>query len=227
MVLSDRRKVYPTQSLPCTVPGYELNFNCPGVPYFEPSFASINRITEPSQQNTSIEVHGVVHRITQREMWAIRLSEGGNGHEGLGYDLLEVEVVTYSGKKVQAVTLIYPEVEGWCAHPSRRYMNLILEGALANGLRPSYLAYLQSLPIYERKTCSQAIATCLSGILTLTFLLPVFSLLACYRLWWTNKRPPRLSIIVFNAALATLHLIHNLVLCPLLGSGFQSPHKTL
>lgn len=228
LVLSNRRRVYPSQSLPCTVPGYELNFYCQGIPYLEPSFASIHSVSDPVfQASHSIEAHGVIHLITKHEMWLIRLSEGGHGHDGFGYHLEEVNVITYSGEKIQAVTLIYPEVKGWCAHPSRRYMNLIMDGARVHGLRPSYLAYLQSLPVYERKTCSQTIATCLCGILAFTLLLPVLPLLACYRHFWTNHRPPRICVLVLNAVLAILHLIHNLFLCPLLGSGLQSSHKAL
>jgi hypothetical protein len=227
VVLSERRKVYPIQSLPCTVPGYELNFNYRGVPYFEPSFASIHRIKEFPRKNRLIEAHGVIHLISKREMWAIRLSEGGNGHDGLGYDLQEVTVTTYSGKKEKVVTLIYPEVEGLSAHPSRRYMNLILEGARVSGLAFSYQTYLQTLPVYERKTLSQGIATCLFGIICLTIIAPHLALIACYRLWGTNKRPPRLCIVILDTAMKLLHLLHEYIFCPLFGSGTQSSLKVL
>lgn len=76
-VLSNRRKVYPLQSLPCRVPGYCLNFHCQGVPYIEPSFASIQPIKPSNTSYCSPELHGVIHLVTFQEMWAIRLSEAG------------------------------------------------------------------------------------------------------------------------------------------------------
>jgi hypothetical protein len=210
-----------------------LNFDCQGIPYFEPSFASIERIDMtnsthyPSSSETTaaaaaVTVHGVIHFITRAEMIAIRLSEGGNGHDGLGYDVREVEVVTYSGEKLLASTLIWRRRGVTAAaHPSRRYMNLLLDGARVNRLDPPYLSYLLSLPIYERKRLSQTIGSWVSGCLTLTLFLPLFLLIGVYRLW-TNKRPPRVTILALNLARDLIALLHDSLLCPLFGSGERS-----
>jgi hypothetical protein len=219
LVLTERRKVYPVESIPCSVPGYSLNFDCQGIPYFEPAFASIERVRK-SCEGQRVTLHGVIHNITRAEMLAIRLSEGGNGHDGLGYDVHEVEVLTYSGQKIFASTLVYQGVGDWAAYPSRRYMNLILEGARVSQLDRTYIAYLESLPIYERKTFSQTIASCLCGYLTVLLFLPIFLLIGCYRLW-THKRPPRVSIVTLNLARNFIYLFHDCLLRPFLGSGYR------
>jgi hypothetical protein len=149
-VLVKRRKITPLASHPCTVPGYYLNFNCEGAPYVEPCFASIGKkvwFGAPS----NAQVHGVVHDVSAAQFQSIRKTEGGGGNPGVGYQVAEVEVALYDGKKLKALTLMQAEkIKDFRAYPTRRYMNLLLSGAKENGIRKEYIAYLEGIPAYER-----------------------------------------------------------------------------
>lgn len=225
LVLSKRRKIFPTESLPCYVPGYVLNFDCKGIPYFEPSFASISK-RKSGQNDTEMELQGVIHSITTHEMFLIRLSEGGNGHDGLGYDLIEIEVKTYDGRKLQAFTLLFQDPGSWRGHPSRRYMNLILDGAKQSQLELKYIQYLETLPIYERKGILQSIGSCLCGLLVCIVFLPFFLFLFISRKL-TKERPPRCLIVTMNYGRDFTYLIHDYLLQPFFGSGFIQTKKCL
>ena len=77
--LSEQRKVYPFQSIPCTVPNYELCFTVPGMTFMEPAFGSIRRKTDGSD---AFLLHGMSHKVTKEDFAQIRRTEGGGGHEG-------------------------------------------------------------------------------------------------------------------------------------------------
>lgn len=95
-VLRGRRQINPIRSFPCRVPGWTLVFNTPGLPYREPSFASILPSEQVYTRSGKVEeLHGVVHEITQEEYHRIKVTEGGGGHEGLGYLCRTVSCVCY------------------------------------------------------------------------------------------------------------------------------------
>ena len=77
--LSEQRKVFPSQSTPCTVPTYKSCFTAPDVPCMGPAFGNIRRKTDGSD---IFLLHGVLHKVTKEDFAQIRRTEGGGGHEG-------------------------------------------------------------------------------------------------------------------------------------------------
>ncbi|KAJ3077337.1 hypothetical protein HK102_005254 [Quaeritorhiza haematococci] len=159
--LSNRRKVFPKVSKGCTVPGWYLNFDVLALPYFEPSFASIStalplnpppsylaQFPGPPQH---LELQGVVHKITKTDFENICRTEGGGGHKDVGYQRVTVDVVTYEGEQLKAVTLSQgsPRLLGLLPYSvpcSERYAKILVEGARHHHLNPAWISYLESLP---------------------------------------------------------------------------------
>ncbi|KAI8894613.1 hypothetical protein BC833DRAFT_530397, partial [Globomyces pollinis-pini] len=149
MVLSGRRSVYPSKSIEVVVPGYYLNFNLKGFPYFEPCFASIGKTPIMEDQPT---LRGILHLITTAEYDQIRKTEGGGGYADLGYQNLTVDCHTINGTIIHAHTLIAIESKNPLPEqffPSERYMTLLEVGALNHDMDATYQSWLKSLPRYK------------------------------------------------------------------------------
>ena len=76
-----RRGIRPLSSLPVYVPGYILVFNLPGIPYWEPCFANLKKLTDDSKSHVpdlGSDVSEIMTRIEEtgkdeakdKEMWA-------------------------------------------------------------------------------------------------------------------------------------------------------------
>ncbi|KAJ9529400.1 hypothetical protein QJQ45_013749 [Haematococcus lacustris] len=226
-ILTGRRRVQPLSSVPCTVLGYQLDFNYRAIPYLEPGFATIyptppipptgscaagachtpmlSPATTPShpalsnaaphgpahalkadqsdQSNgtmpsSSMEaagrgsssssavmrqsavqsraalaragLHGVAHLVTEAEWERIKSSEGVSV-KGIGYQVISVKCDLYGGGWVTAYTLSAAPASlapPSSVLPSRRYMQIIRDGAREHGLEPSYCAVLDAYPGY-------------------------------------------------------------------------------
>lgn len=92
----------------------------------------------------------MVHEITRRDYQRIRRTEGGGGHDGVGYASREIQVETYQGEVIRASTLMHCSnlTKSRKFYPSARYMNLIQRGATDFGLREDYQEWLKSVPRY-------------------------------------------------------------------------------
>lgn len=150
-VLGARRKVYPTESAACRVPGWYLNFDVEGVPYSEPCFASIGREPWKGSPDPRAELQAVVHKITPSDFIRIQRTEGGGGYAGLGYEAVHVQVELLDGRQLDAITLLHiSRASGFYANPSIRYINLIVNGAREYHLSAEYISFLEAIPVYER-----------------------------------------------------------------------------
>eukprot|EP00741_Cyanophora_paradoxa_P017276 tig00020961_g16686.t1 len=220
-VFEVRRGIKPIERAPCKVPGYELNFHIAGIPYLEPSFASVEEI--PGGPRT--ELHGVVYKITQKDYETVRRTEGGGGHDGVGYGARVVKCTTYDGRVVDAVTLVAtPGSTRLGADPSRRYRELLVEGATQHGLRPEYVAYLSSLPAYEARGAS-AIAGRVALVVAATVpLLPfILAIIACRLLGWKSPRWVHTGVAAVSRG---IWILHDHALAPLFGRGDRAPPKS-
>ncbi|PCC73948.1 Gamma-glutamyl cyclotransferase, AIG2-like [Nannocystis exedens] len=135
-----RAGLSPVDSAPGTLCGWRLVFDMPGVPPAEPAMASIRR-------DATGEVHGLLLRLRAQEFAALVGSEGGDRF----YVREQVEVIAYDGRGVIAEVFVAApgrrlQREGT---PSRRYLELIREGARLSALCPEYCAWLEALPHAE------------------------------------------------------------------------------
>ena len=131
-VLLRRRRIHPLESVAGFLKDYRLAFNLRGFPFFEPAFANI----VPSPGDC---VHGVLHRLTWDQLRRLDRFEG----KGLAYRHLNLEVETYSHRKILArvysAIMISQE-----KYPSCRYLNIIREGARYYQLDPEYVQMLDN-----------------------------------------------------------------------------------
>lgn len=151
-ILEKVRKVYPKSATPVVIPGYALTFDLAGIPYAEPAFANII----PKQ---GAQLHGVVYEITRAELFAIFATEGG----GAGYEQISVD---WNGKPV--FTLMCSRDRREC-YPSRRYVNILLDGAKQHQMPTEYVKRLQRIRTYE----ARGLWTKIGSMLFLAFWLPV------------------------------------------------------
>lgn len=147
-----RRGLQPSEILPAVLPDWRLAFQLPGVPLVEPAMASI--APAPGE-----EVHGLLLRFSPEQLAVLERSEGG----GRFYEHIEVDVQSYDGTRIRAFA--FKAVSEWVIEdrlPSRRYLELIREGARRSGLHPDYCRMLDALPyarsnVVERRLGALAI----------------------------------------------------------------------
>ena len=137
-VLTTRRGIHPQESVAGCLPDYRLVFNTPGLPWIEPAFANV----EPAPGRL---VHGVLHRLTQRQLNRLDLFEGG----GLAYRHLKLEVHAYDGRKIVARVYSARRLTKE-KNPSCRYLDILREGAHYHQLDPAYIRMLCDHPCGSR-----------------------------------------------------------------------------
>ncbi|WAS90779.1 gamma-glutamylcyclotransferase family protein [Nannocystis punicea] len=137
---ASRAGLSPLDSAPGTLCGWRLVFDMPGVPPADPAMASIRR-------DANGEVHGLLLRLRSHDFAALVRSEGGDRF----YVREQVEVIAYDDRRVIAEVFIAAPGRRLARErpPSRRYLDLIREGARLSALRPEYCAWLEALPHAE------------------------------------------------------------------------------
>ncbi|KAI8811777.1 hypothetical protein BJ742DRAFT_795458 [Cladochytrium replicatum] len=251
-VLTGRRKVRPVESFPVTVPGYLLAFSIIGWPYLEPCYASVmpcpNRYLSYEK---ALEVHemckfggpfeydstnpekslppvlsGVAHHITEEDWQQIVRTEGGFGQDDVefGYRSIEVTCVKSSGETITARTLISRDAStSRCMQPTRRYLDLLIDGAKEHKLPESYIEYLQKLEAYlPPKTLKTRLARWIFVGPMLPLMIPV-ALIAMIWIGLLKKPPPKILVHVFSMLNNLARSWHDRVVSRVFGSGYYSP----
>jgi len=158
-VFEARRKIDPLQAWPAVVKGYELVFDLPGFPPFEPSFANLSACEHKlpdGEECHSCVVHGVVYRISEEALDHLHMTEGGPEN----YKLEQVFAYPYlpgqgdfdeSTGNIPSFTLVAPPSRTLGKHrvetfkPSERYLKILQTGARHHRLSPSWIKRLDSL----------------------------------------------------------------------------------
>lgn len=129
-VVRTRRRVNPARAEAARLPGYRLVFEDRGIPLLEPAFASI-------REDADAELWGVLYHFTADEFACLDRFEGPN------YRLVEVDVEgRESGPQAAFAYVACNVVKD--KRPSRRYLELLQEGAREHDLPASYLEELAS-----------------------------------------------------------------------------------
>lgn len=127
--LANVRGVLPAESLAGALVDHAVVFYGPGPNALEPAFAYLVQ----AQGQTA---HGVLHRISAEGLARIKASEGDT------YSWTLAGVRAANGLVVPAHTLVRTQ-SGAAAPPSRRYLNLLREGAAEHGLPSPAVQALQ------------------------------------------------------------------------------------
>jgi len=144
-LLSLRAKgVEPRESARAVLPGWQLRFNVQHFFRHEGGVGNIEHTGNPEDA-----VLGVLHECPDE---ALALLDDAEAY-GHGYDRIEVEVVPNnvdSGHRVPALTYVGMSefIDNSCL-PSRRYLNIVLEGACEAGLDEDYRQALARQPVHE------------------------------------------------------------------------------
>ena len=134
--------VEPRASERAVLRGWRLRFN---VSHFFRHEGGVGNI-EPSENPTDA-VWGVLH-LCEHEHLALLDAAEAYGH---GYDRIEVSVLADSGVKRALTYVGMPSFIDDGCRPTQRYLNILLQGATANGLDPAYLDMLRRLPTHEKR----------------------------------------------------------------------------
>lgn len=158
--MTNLRNIHPLSSNAAILPGHSLRFNIPGVPYIEPSSASV----EPADDAWEV-VHGVLYVLDENDFARICQTEGvpfiyalhrcrvipyiGDGGTA-GATAMENNsnidrggVVTYT---LRAACQEWRRV-GWDIPPSRSYLNVLIRGAEEFGLDEQYCRNLENMKV--------------------------------------------------------------------------------
>lgn len=145
-MLSLRAKgVEPLASKRAVLRGWRLRFNVQHFFRHEGGVGNIENTGNPGDV-----VHGVLHQCRDEALALLDAAEA-YGH---GYDRIEVEVVPddlpAESNRVSALTYVgMPQFIDDNCLPSRRYLNIVLEGARQAGLDDKYLEVLAMQPIHQ------------------------------------------------------------------------------
>ncbi|KAI8617853.1 hypothetical protein BC830DRAFT_1111694 [Chytriomyces sp. MP71] len=220
-----RRSFSPTETVVCSLPGYQISFHLKGYPYIEPAFATVfPRTVEAAEKGNPRDAVGVVHLITDEEFNRIVHTEGGMGHKGWVYEVETVVVVAMDGQKYEAKVLSTPmdkvDEEYW---PSRRYVDLCVAGATEQGLPENYIAWMKALPCYDpaKKTLLQKAGSLVFRVIFMPVMFACF--IPAMFLAKRNIQPPVVIAVLMVGSRKLASGLHTYGFKYLFGSGLN--HK--
>lgn len=130
--------VEPIVSVRGRLPGWRLTFD---VRHWFPHEGGMGNIRHTGDD--ADEVQGVVHTCEDSDLAALDRMEA----YGVGYDRTEVEVLTDAGPvRAQTYEGLPTFLDGSCL-PTRRYLAILVKGAMAAGLDERYIRRLQHHPV--------------------------------------------------------------------------------
>lgn len=138
-VLSGRRKIVPRSSEAATLTGHRLVFAMPGIPFFEPAFATV--VPDPAQD---ARAEGVLHRLAAADMRRL------DTFESRAYARVALDVVGRASGPVRAQVYVAKRPRHGLV-PSRRYVELLLAGAREHELSAAHRAWLAAHPSVESR----------------------------------------------------------------------------
>lgn len=148
--LKNIRNVEPEGWSAGTVQGYKLTFGVKGINDLEPGFANITRCEE------DCSVSGIVYALTDDQFNNIINSEPDE------YLVESVPVDLIDGNTVTAKVLIGPEEGSFM--PSKRYVNIMIEGATEGGVPKEYVGRLSNLETVYTPVLSDLLGTVIYSV---------------------------------------------------------------
>ncbi len=126
------RGVLPAQSQSGMIEGYQVSFMKPGLNALEPAFAYLIK-------SEGKNAYGVLHLVSKQDLEKIEKSEGKI------YQWRILPVKLSNGQMIEAQTLVRLSA-GDIGKPSRRYLQILVEGALEHQLPATYVSELREMP---------------------------------------------------------------------------------
>ncbi|KAI1435774.1 hypothetical protein GGR50DRAFT_693845 [Xylaria sp. CBS 124048] len=224
------RGLVPLDTARVRLPNWVLAMEIPGLPYAEPSFASIvPRPFAHLEERRAPDVVGVAYLITPAQYRHVIASEGGgtaytdlcldgeriDGKDGDDNDNTEKEK---SRLGIRVRTLGSAMSRHPHPNPSQRYMSLIVDGASEAHLPRDYLDYLASMPVF---TPSESPWTRLGATIFVFFGRPIMQ--AIEKLTNKSIRPDGTAtawaVFIVRLTMYLLWLFHDFLFAPIFGRG--------
>jgi hypothetical protein len=130
--------VDPRASVRGRLPGWRLTFD---VRHWFPHEGGMGNIHHTGR--TDDEVQGVVHTCEDSHLRKLDKIEA----YGVGYDRVEVEVLTDDGLVRAQAYVGLPAFIDSSRLPTRRYLSILVNGAIAAGLDEEYIRHLRQQPV--------------------------------------------------------------------------------
>lgn len=133
--------VRPQRSERAILRGWRLRFNVQHFFRHEGGVANIESSNDPSD-----EVWGVLHLCEDKDLVLLNSAEV-YPH---GYDRVMVTVLADGGEQQAIAYVGTPSFLNEASRPPQRYLSLLLEGAAAANLDPSYIEMLRHRPVHRK-----------------------------------------------------------------------------
>lgn len=148
---------------PAVLYDYKLTFDVRGFAFVEGSFGNV----QPCRGEC---VHGLLMEMKKKDFLTnIKYKEGPH------YQVIDINAEAYKDKKIyNAITLSEPNTNGIYAYPSRRYLDLIVQGAEEHKFDQEYIQYLKKFPDVKSSL------TVIGSFLRIFFLLIYIVPFACF-----------------------------------------------
>lgn len=199
------KMIHPISMEPCIIHNCRLAFNLVGAPPLEPAFGSLEPLpsfyerknsdadhpsilkrsdSEPVVAYGEKECHGALIKLSAHDYSLVHRSEGGDMGKLCGYEEIIVTCVPYDRTKppVKAVAFRVREhrrTGGQDPCPSKRYMDIIRQGAAELGLEDSYQQWLKDHPVQHTSKFTAVV-----GIYSTLFTFSIADL--CHMHWFLN-----------------------------------------
>ena len=164
VTLQSKKGVTVLSSYPASLNGYKLSFSIRAMKYVEPAFAALEKGDEEDS------VHGIAFSFPKDQLKILDAVERGYDKEivhtlvpyvadaekkSLAQDAFiyvrkPVEVTTdVSSEALEDVRKESVKLEEELYRPSKRYLSLLIRGAVAAGLKEEYIQSLRKVPTYQ------------------------------------------------------------------------------
>ncbi|KAL7524985.1 hypothetical protein ACHAXR_000804, partial [Thalassiosira sp. AJA248-18] len=181
------KMIHPISMEPCIIHNCRLAFNLVGAPPLEPAFGSLEPLrsdSEPVVAYGEKECHGALIKLSAHDYSLVHRSEGGDMGKLCGYEEIIVICVPYDRTKtpVKAVAFRVREhrrTGGQDPCPSKRYMDILRQGAAELGLEDSYQQWLKDHPVQHTSKFTAAV-----GIHSTLFTFAIAD--RCHMHWFLN-----------------------------------------
>ncbi|KAI1322273.1 hypothetical protein F5Y16DRAFT_416274 [Xylariaceae sp. FL0255] len=226
------RGIKPLAAVTIVAPGYTLAMEGAGLPYQEPSYATIRPLSR-QRSNGEVELLGTAYLITPAQYAQVIRSEGG----GIAYKEASIRVIPVQTKDKEeleeihwrkesdieeARTLIGLLTRTPAPTPSKRYMKLIIDGACESNYPLEYRQYLSRIPTYRPPTHPWAK---LGAFLFLSLWAPIMSFMEKLTKWSIKRagdedgNAPYVIVLLVRAVVRALWWHHDYIHAPLWGRG--------